>query len=279
MTDERNSGREQELRCAVVEARLPWLLNGTLEPDERGDMLRHVQTCASCRRALAESHEVGLAADSHLPIDTLLDLADGLLLAVEDQRLAAAHLDTCDQCAEELRALSVGFVAPRVVVRGEPGAASLWRFLAWTAALAAMLFGLGWWRASVDGRGEAMYARQPIANVTTVELRPTAPTRGSDAAIERLSFAADARLVSVILLPEAVASGPRSLDVVGPDGERLWQLDGLQLEADGAVSLLLPAAALQAGDHRLRLRTVNESGAERVEVFVLRVAARAETPR
>ncbi len=273
MNDERNNGLEQGQRCAVVEERLPWLLNGTLDPEERADMLQHVRNCSSCRGALSASHETGMAADTHLPIDTLLDLADGLTLGSDDQRLAAAHLDACDQCAEELRALSAGFVLPRVVQRPESGPAALWRSLALAAALAAVLFGLGWWQASSARRDDVFSAGRPIANVAAVELRPTAPSRGAEIAVARLSLDPSVPVLSVTLLPELVVSGPRVLDVVGPDGRLIWQVDGLEPASDGAVSLLLPSASLQTGDHRLRLRSADESGAERVEVFVLRIEA------
>jgi hypothetical protein len=273
--DEINRGSERQPRCAEVEERLPWLLNGTLEPAARERVLSHVRACAGCRQALAECHEAGLAADTHLSIDMLLDLADGRSLGGPDQRLAAAHLDACDRCAGELRVLSTGDGAHVHAWPAEVAAAgAIWRPLAIAAVFAALILGLGWWRASVDLRAGAARMLVPIVNVAMIELRPIAPSRGPEATISLLEAPADARLVSLVLLPEMVVTGPRTLDVVAPGGTVLWQLDGLQQGADGAVSLVLPIDLLETGDHRLRLRSVNESGAERVEVFALRVAPR-----
>lgn len=42
----------------ATEALLPWLLNGTLTPDERRELETHLQSCASCRAELARQREL-----------------------------------------------------------------------------------------------------------------------------------------------------------------------------------------------------------------------------
>jgi predicted anti-sigma-YlaC factor YlaD len=40
------------MTCDQAIERLPWLLNGSLEPAEREEVQGHLTTCAACREAL-----------------------------------------------------------------------------------------------------------------------------------------------------------------------------------------------------------------------------------
>lgn len=156
--------------CEQATERLPWLLNGTLEPEERSQVRAHVAGCEACRRALAETRLAWRVFDEHLPAEALTALAADETPPGIDRGLADRHLAECPQCAAELemvrasRALLENEGVATLPVRGARPAREGWR--SWrSAALAAGLAGLvaatGWYDSSRDLRSLA--ARQEPA--------------------------------------------------------------------------------------------------------------------
>lgn len=93
------------MSCHEAAELMPWLLNGSLDPDEDRDVREHLRTCASCRRELGETRWAAAAFGAHLPASVLVDLAWGRPPASLDPDLAQRHLQGCPSCADELAAV------------------------------------------------------------------------------------------------------------------------------------------------------------------------------
>src|SRR5688572_20172163 len=91
------------MTCEHATELLPWLLNGTLEPAERQEVLEHVRKCEACRRALDEARLALAAAGAHLPAEALVAAAFGEPMPPGiDAALVEEHLAACPQCAADL---------------------------------------------------------------------------------------------------------------------------------------------------------------------------------
>jgi hypothetical protein len=166
------------MTCDHAAELLPWLLNGTLEPGERRELLAHVRTCEACRRALDETRFALAAADAHLPSEVLVAVAFGEPVPASgaapplDPALIEEHLEACPLCAAELelartsRALADESVAllPRRVPAGGAGRERGWRTAAVAAGLAALVSTGGWlatWRALELGAARVATHEEP----------------------------------------------------------------------------------------------------------------------
>jgi anti-sigma factor RsiW len=151
------------MNCQEAIERLPWWLNGSLEPAERREVEDHLAGCASCQVALGETRLAWEVYAEHIPAETLVAYADDEQPWGSDRidpALLERHLAGCPQCAAELemarasRLLSeheeVSLLVPRPAVPARPPR----RERAWqAAALAASLTGLvaiGGWVGSVQ---------------------------------------------------------------------------------------------------------------------------------
>jgi hypothetical protein len=98
-------------------------------------------------------------------------------------------------------------------------------------------------------------AREPGVNVPIVDLLPDA-ARGAGATPIRITLETDARYVAfVVTVPsDAVRRAPLSVELLGADGRRVGEWDGLRISPFGTSSLVVPAALLPAGRHTARVR-------------------------
>ena len=137
---------------------IPWLLNGTLDGDERRQVLEHLAGCAACKQDLADTRLAAEIFDQHPPAAALVALAWDETPEGIDPGFLAGHLEICASCAAELEMARMsrrfeedGRIAP-LVRRPKPAADTpVWR--GWkAAALAASLAGAvaanGWFQAS-----------------------------------------------------------------------------------------------------------------------------------
>jgi predicted anti-sigma-YlaC factor YlaD len=96
------------VNCELTTGLLPWLLNDSLDGDERRLVEEHLAACAGCRRELAETRDVLHLYATHLPVAALVAYAEGAVPAGTpaaeriDPEAVAAHLDQCAGCREEL---------------------------------------------------------------------------------------------------------------------------------------------------------------------------------
>ncbi|HET6344407.1 MAG TPA: zf-HC2 domain-containing protein, partial [Myxococcota bacterium] len=147
------------MTCEQAIERLPWLLNGTLEGEELQEVQHHLETCESCRKALAETRDAWRLFNQHLPSQALVALAYGEVPEGLDAALAERHVASCPQCAAELElarmsrrleeANNLALFTPKPApVRDTAREYRTWR----GAALAASLVGLiaigGWFQSA-----------------------------------------------------------------------------------------------------------------------------------
>ena len=298
VAERKEGGRETPCPPTVVE-QVPWLLNGTLEPRDRDLVLAHLATCPSCRRHLEESRVIGDAAAMHLPIELIVDAAEGRTMSAEDRALVEAHVESCDQCLSEWTALQASILAtdsmpsattpPRVLTDAVPES-PVWRPLAIAATFAALALGLAWWSSVATPRetvspvaGEAEI--EATVAVITAELLPEASTRATDAAPPATaSLTSDTRFVALMLLPTLVPTATFELvieadgDLGSGDAAVVWRFAEVDPDPTGAVTVLLPKDALRPGDYTLRLTDRNEDGTGPQERFRVRIVGSAAEP-
>ncbi|HEV2855890.1 MAG TPA: zf-HC2 domain-containing protein [Thermoanaerobaculia bacterium] len=180
------------MTCDQAIELLPWLLNGTLEAEERGEVRRHLATCDRCREALAQTRESWATFDQHIPSRDLVALAWGESPAGMDPRLAEAHLASCPQCAAEIELARMSRrleeednVAPFPGVKSRTAtqaAPRTWRAAAIAAGLAAVVASSGWFYTARQAGDLAQTAqvRPPAAVPTPVPVpqKPAAEDSG-----------------------------------------------------------------------------------------------------
>jgi hypothetical protein len=172
------------MTCEHAIEHLPWLLNGSLAAGERDEVWHHLETCESCRRALAETREAWSVFAQHLPSQNLVALAWGEAPSEAVQE----HLATCPQCAAELELARIsrrleeeGNVAlfPAARLQRETGRAYRgWRAAAIAASLAGLIAAGGWFQAR---RQPMQVAAVPSAKAPAVVQPQTKPAPGEAA--------------------------------------------------------------------------------------------------
>jgi len=292
--------------CDQAIERLPWLLNGSLEPAEREEVQGHLTTCAACREALAETREAWRTFGQHLPPAALVAMAYGEAPGGIDPALAERHLASCPECAAELELARMSRrleednrIAPFPPRPRPPDTGREYR--AWRgAALAAGLAGLvalsGWFQAAqrshlvpelearnhtiqqeqaklsadVQGmRDQMAQITQPQINTPTPDLHPDEVTRGE---IPEIVIPVG-RDVTLLLQPGHDTTSPeRSLALLDEAGKTLWESPGLRLnetlqEFTFKTGLILK----KPGRYTIQLSTVENGQSVPRERYSIRV--------
>src|SRR6185436_4218978 len=161
--------------CDDVRGMLPWLLNSTLDDDERRQVLQHLATCETCRQDLAATRLAAEIFDQHLPAEAILALAWDETPRGIDPELLDEHLAGCPRCAAELelarmsRRLEEDDRIVPLKRRIAPAPATTWR--GWKAAavaagLAGVVASAGWFQtAGRLGILEEQLAERPAARL------------------------------------------------------------------------------------------------------------------
>ena len=239
--------------CDQAIERLPWLLNGSLEPAEREEVQGHLTTCAACREALAETREAWKIFGQHLPSETLVAMAYGEAPEGIDSALAERHLASCPECAAELELARVSRSLENVVPfpvrpdRDTGRESRVWRNTALAASLAGLVAFTGWFQAAQrsrlvpelqkrqaeisaglqDVQGQMAQLTQPQLNARIPDLRPDEVTRGESTEIPVPA----GRDVAVLLQPgHETTSLDRSLAILDETGKTVWESPGLHLD-------------------------------------------------
>lgn len=152
----------QPMSCEHVAELLPWLLNGTLEEEQRHAVERHLEGCPGCRAELEDTAFAGRMFGQHLPTEALVELGFGGTPEGLDPAVVEEHLAHCPKCAAELelvresRRLAQEDESPREAAvlplesptpmrtRASPGSV-VWRRAALAAVFAGLVVGSGWW--------------------------------------------------------------------------------------------------------------------------------------
>jgi hypothetical protein len=280
------------LDCQQASERLPWLLNGTLEPAEAEAVRAHVDRCGVCQEEMDETRQAAAVFGAHLPPAALTDLAWDRPAAGVDADVVKRHLDRCRDCSEELelaresRRLEAAPDAPRT--RAAPGAARWWRAPALAAGLAAA-FVAGLWSGRVgegtgparDPRTEVLAGRiaeqereirrlgeaaagleaqmtglrAPQLNLPVFELLPAGLTRRSaQPAANEVVVPEGAAFVALLLNAEAAPEQPAAIEIRNAGGDIVWSGQGLRPSPLGGYTLAVPASLLPPGDYTLAVR-------------------------
>ncbi|MEA2693783.1 MAG: putative zinc-finger [Acidobacteriota bacterium] len=231
------------MNCQEAIERLPWWLNGSLEPEERREVEAHLAECASCREALKETRLAWEVYAQHVPIAALVAYAADERPEGSDPSLFERHLEDCPQCAAELemarasRLLSehneVPLLVPRqtAVPARRPSRERGWQ----AAALAAGLTGLvamgGW-------VGTVQQLHRSAAQLASVE-RETPRLRGGKA---QAAPAAGGHSISAQLSADSVVRG-----------ETLSKPVAISLPKAGEATILLNHPADTPGEHAYKI--------------------------
>jgi anti-sigma factor RsiW len=167
---------------------LPWLLNGTLDAEERAEVRHHLATCERCRQALTETRQAWTVFAQHIPAKDLVALAWGNLPSEIDAPVAEEHLASCAQCAAELEMTRMSrrleeeenvAVFPAARPRPATGAAPrTWRAAAIAASLATAVAAAGWIYSAQEAGNLDRIARTgtPVQAPAPAQSRPQPPT-------------------------------------------------------------------------------------------------------
>jgi len=180
----------QSMSCEQVAELLPWLLNGTLEEEERQAVEGHLEGCPRCRAELEDTAFAGRVFGQHLPTEVLVELGFGGTPEGLDPAVVEEHLADCPKCAAELELVRESRrreqeedAEPREAAvlpfdsqtptrtRTSPGPA-WWRRTALAAGFAGLVAGSGWWWSALQHAGQRdAWEEREAELVTRIETR------------------------------------------------------------------------------------------------------------
>jgi len=253
----------------------PWLLNGTLATEERDEVWKHLETCESCRQALAETREAWSMFAQHLPSQDLVALAWGEAPseAVEE------HLASCAPCAAELelarmsrRLEEEGNIALFPAAKPRPAAAPRkWQAVAMAASLLMAVSAFGWVQASRQAgdlsnrlarlEAPAGQPEQPAAGETPSLREQVARLEGEMKHLVGLQqenekqFETARSQVAQLEKERAVLAGPHAAEVVdlGAGDVVRGETAEQPLHGDQYITLLLPARGAKSGERQAEI--------------------------
>lgn len=290
---------------------LPWLLNGSLEEPERGELLTALRTDEQLRRELAETRLAGEVFGQHVAAADLVAHAFGEPAGLGRERIEA-HVALCERCAEELamaresrelagepetgaaapdaappreerrRRRLLPFLRPAPALAGG-GVATWWQPAALAASVAALVAVGGWIWSWQQAQGR-------IADLVASTRESLPPQAGPDAG--RAGLVAD-----VLRSTGDVCGGPNCLALetrVGvatlhvqaeTEPGEVYELrllartgDGREIRIqpvatvpDGQLMFRPPVSLLEAGEYDAALYRLGDRGWERVESYALTV--------
>ncbi len=272
--------------CQNVAERLPWLLAGSLPPEEDRQARAHLASCASCAKELEDVRLAAQAFGAHLSADSLVELAWDRPLSRIDADLAQRHLESCASCAEELVLIRE---SRRLEAQARPRATRapvVWRWGALAASLPLAFVAGVLWRAAggsgdvtfngadrerletqiADLRAEARRAQEnsqalkqqidrlagPQPNVQVVEIFPDSLALRSARSSQNLVVVeADSAWVVLLLGAENAPAGPAAVEVRNQAGEVVWRGSGLKPGPLGGYTLGVPSVLLPDGRYTI----------------------------
>lgn len=258
------------MSCEDTIERLPWLLNGSLEAEERAALLLHLQGCSSCREALGETRLAFDIFSRHLSAEQLVALAADETLEPTDSadlEVLYRHLETCAQCAADLELArmsrqlvsedKVALMPAVAASRRKTAGRAAWWPAALAAGLTALVLGGGWFTSSqklthqlAEQRAEAGAIE---SNGEMVVLSAPSVARGEGEAAQKVLPAGKPILVMIELRrggPEVEQLALKIFDA--RDDLVLAPRDLLQRTAAGDYRFLLGKNALPPGPYTVR---------------------------
>lgn len=296
------------MTCDQAIELLPWLVNGTLEAEDREKVRQHLKTCERCRTALADTLETLRLFDQHLPAQALVSLAWGETPADVDPALAELHLASCPQCAAEMELTRTSrrleeddriavFPLKRESRKGE---SRTWRTAAIAAGLAGVVALSGWVHSArqlqpLESRNQqiqreqaALVAQQkenqaelaqiaalakgePQLNTWADDVFPQDVERGPQEPGEReeIVIPADVAATPILEASAEVADPLRKIEIVNQAGKVLFSKDGLRRHPeDSSFTMTFLPGFLERGRYTIRLYTPDGTPRESYQIRV-----------
>jgi anti-sigma factor RsiW len=267
--------RRKRMNCNDAIERLPWLLNGTLDPEERRQVMEHVTGCPACKAALADTREAWHLFAQHAPAADLIAYAAGETPGGIDRELLEEHLASCPQCAADLELVrtsrglaeddGVALLIPRPQPAARPVTAApaghlrRWRSSALAASLAGIAF-LGLWLHSAgqvgslksqltaerQARTQAEQAEQESSLATPAAPSTTTPGIIPNTGMESLPLDAERGDELTLAVDQGVSV------MISADDSRFTRLPGPVYEIDvlagGKLVARVPGVKLHPAD-------------------------------
>lgn len=276
--------------CKSIAEILPWLLNGTLAPAEREQVIEHLAGCPACRSELGDTASAWEVFARHVSPEMLMDRASGRALPPADAALVAAHLETCAACAGQYELVRESFElleASAVRPRAEPRPWFRWQFAFVAAALLMVIAGGGWVRSArrlnhLQSRWNELAAGNrslenrvrdlalPQFNVATLDVFPKGMALRSAGSAAEVVVPNAAQAVTLILNSQSPARFPSfEIEIADERNVPVWSAKGLQRNPTGDYTLSLPAGFLAPGGYTISI--YGGAGRSLVESYSIRV--------
>jgi putative zinc finger protein len=271
--------------CDATSERLPWLLNGSLEPEEAQQVRAHLAACAQCRAEMEETRSAAALFAAHAPTAAILQMAWDRPMEGLEPALVRNHLDGCPACQEELALARES----RRLESGRPEGGTRRRSRAWPlmlpATLAAGLVVGVWWggrdreppaagspsdparigalerevsqlrSAAARLESAARQARAPRLNLPIFEVLPGRVLRGDgEGEARQVVVPAGATEVALLLSTDGPAGTRAALSIEDNKGLEVWHGDGLISGPPGGYVVTLPVELLPDGRYVLKVR-------------------------
>ncbi len=265
--------------CDRAAELLPWLLNGTLEPDVQRELVEHLRACPACRWDLAATRQAWDIHGAHVPIETLIAYSFGEELHGLTMAEVQSHLEACPACRTDLELVRQDPLAePRAGVglepavsttaaRSLPGAsapqprrARSWLLAAGISAALAGAFALGRWQTPRPHTA-------PAADVQVVELVPESRVERGPVSTGRVTLAAGLPATLILTTDDVTPFAAYRVELHRPGAGILWGSDQVRRSANNEFVLHLPAAAFAPGELEIRLLGRAEAGWRDVERY------------
>ncbi len=294
------------MTCDQAIELLPWLVNSTLEAEDREKVRQHLRTCERCRTALADTLETLRLFDQHLPAQALVSLAWGEMPADVDPALAELHLASCPQCAAEMELTRTSrrleeddriAVFPLKKTKSAEGEYRTWRTAAIAAGLAGVVALSGWVHSArqlqpleasnqriqqeqaaleaqvKDARSElariaAVAKGEPQLNTWADDVFSQDVVRGTEEQ-EEIVIPADVAATPILEANSEVADPLRRIEIVDEAGKVRFSKEGLRRHPeDSSFTMTFLPDFLERGRYTIRLYTPDGTPRESYRIRV-----------
>ena len=250
------------MECDRTSELLPWLLNDSLEPEEKRAVEEHLESCSSCHGELEQALRVAQIASQHVPAEILTEYAFGSPIESSLRSTLEIHLAHCESCQEELRLTKTAATASV----SEPVTPETRRtFWLPTAVAAALILGLGTGILWQTGRTSPRTA--PEGNVALIELIPESLALRGSGPPQAIPEGRPATLVLVTDL--TVGAADYRVRLVSLEDKTLWQVSDLLPAPDGTVVIHIPLTVRAPAGAFVVLETATVDGWNRLETYRL----------
>jgi len=285
------------MNCENAIELLPWLLNGSLEPEEAAEARRHLEGCEACRQSWRETRQAWKVFSEHLPAEALVQLAYDEPLSGLDAGVAERQLGSCPQCAAELEMARMSrrleeddriatFPAPA----RRPREVRTWRLTAMAAGLAAVVAAGGWFQ-SLSRLGElstlvarnqgevrsaqqelariAANVREPQLNTWTGDVSTSDVVRGNQPADQEIPVPANVDSTPMLEASHDITAPDREVRIVDAAGKVLFRRGGLRRNPTDDFTITFHAGFLKPGHYTIQLYTPEGKPAETYTIRVV----------